>query len=163
VEGARSERECDLEQAGLTVIQREALNALTSDEGNMIVYHGTSPYALQALLTSTPERAPRAYLKGKRAFATTTDFEIAALFALRRSPMEALRDERELGGVLEYEFLGIEGRDWVHAEDPGVLQDECEIAILRSNVLQLLAVYRMENEVWVRRELDEPAHRLNQR
>lgn len=82
----------------------------------MIVYHGTSPYALQALLMSVPERAPRTYLKGRRAFSTTTDFEIAALFALRRSPMEALRDEREMGGILEYEFVGIEGKDWVQGK-----------------------------------------------
>lgn len=118
----------------------------------MIVYHGTSPYAVQALLSSAPECAPRMYLNGKRAFSTTTNFEIAALFALRRSPPAALHDERELGGILEYEFVGIEGRDWVRAKDPGVLQDEAEIAILRSNVLRLLAVYRMENDIWVRRE-----------
>jgi hypothetical protein len=130
---------------------------------NMIVYHGTSPYALQALLTSVPERAPRSHLKGKRAFCTTTDFEISALFALRRSPMEALRDEREMGGVLEYEFVGIEGRDWVRAEAPGVLQDECEIAILRPAVLQLLAVHRMEGGAWVRRGLGELAHGLVKR
>jgi hypothetical protein len=92
------------------------------------------------------------YLNGKRAFSTTTNFEIAALFALRRSPAAALHDERELGGILEYEFVGIEGRDWVRAKDPGVLQDEAEIAILKPKVLQLLAVYRMENDIWVRRE-----------
>lgn len=31
MEGARSKRECDLEQAGLTVIQREALNVLREE------------------------------------------------------------------------------------------------------------------------------------
>jgi len=118
----------------------------------MIVYHGTSPYALQALLTSVPKRAPRAYLRGccRLAFSTTTDFEIAALFALRKSPQAALHDERELGGILEYEVVGIEGRDWVHAKDRGVLQDECEIAILSPSVLKLLAIHRMQNDLWVR-------------
>jgi hypothetical protein len=123
----------------------------------MIVYHGTGRCSLDGLLTSAPRRAPRAYLNWRCAFSTTTDFEIAALFAFRRSPPAALHDEREVGVVLEYEIAWVsrEGKDWVRAEDRGVLQDEQEISIFKTSILELQAVHRLENSVWVRRSMNE--------
>lgn len=121
----------------------------------MIVYHGTGLYNLDGLKGSKPRCEPRQYLKGRRAFATTTDFNIAALFALRRSPPAALRDEREMGVVLEYEIAtnSRQGRDWTPAKCSGVLQDEQEIAVLNPAVLELVAVWRQEGGSWMRHAL----------
>jgi hypothetical protein len=117
----------------------------------MIVYHGTGKWSLKGLLEEGPKLWPRAYLRGRKAFSTTTDFDIAALFAVRRSPPAALHDERELGVVLEYEVRSTKG--WVRAEDVGMLQDEKEIAILNPGVLIPMAVWAMKKGTWTRKAI----------
>lgn len=118
----------------------------------MIVYHGTGADRLPGLLSSRPIRSPRIYLNGRRAFSTTTDVEIARLFALRRSPPSILHgNESEAGVVLEYELTGRAGRDWCRARESGVLQDEAEVAVLRDGVLRLRAIWRLHGGRWVRR------------
>ena len=114
----------------------------------MIVYHGTACWNLEGLLSSLPRVSPQSHLHGKRAFCATTDFKIAALFALRRSPPSILRgDESEMGVVIEYEFLSIlgKGRKWMPAVCRGVLQDEKEIAIFSPKILEIRAVWKSEN------------------
>jgi hypothetical protein len=120
----------------------------------MIVYHGTGDYSLVPIIRNGPELRPRDYLKGRRAFSTTTDFEIASLFALRRSPPGVLTDERLAGVVIEYEvaWIASRGKDWQPAVCPGVLQDEKEIAIFNPKMLQFLAVWYLEKGEWVRRD-----------
>ena len=121
----------------------------------MIVYHGTARWNLDGLLSSAPRTYPQNHLNGKRAFCTTTDFEIAPLFALRKSPPSVLRgDESEMGVVIEYEFLSIlgRGRKWMPAVCHGVLQDEKEIAIFSPKILEIKAVWKSENGKWVRRK-----------
>lgn len=122
----------------------------------MIVYHGTGSYNLDSLLSSKPRTSPRAYLDYRKAFSTTTDFEIAALFALRRSPPSILRgDESQAGVVLEYEFLEIlgKGKKWTPAECHGVLQDEKEIAILKPEILEIRAVWKLNGGEWKREKV----------
>lgn len=129
----------------------------------MIVYHGTGRCSLDGLLSSPPQTAPRTHLRGKRAFCTTTDFEIAALFALRKSPPSVLRgDESEMGVVIEYEIASTsrKGKDWLEAACAGVLQDEQEIAVFKISILELQAVYRLENSIWVRRSMDKVAEMM---
>lgn len=124
----------------------------------MIVYHGTGRYNVESFLEESPKTYPRDYLRGRAAFSTSLDFEIAALFALRRSPPSVLRgDEHEMGVVLEYEVVksSKEGKDWVPAAQAGVLQDEQEIAILNPKVLKLRAVWFIERGEWTRRSLKE--------
>jgi hypothetical protein len=128
----------------------------------MIVYHGTGCDRLPSLLGSGPQIIARPYLNGRRAFSTTEDFEIAALFALRKSPPSILSgDEREAGVVLEYRIseTAKRGRDWTPAKESGVLQDEREIAVFKISILELQAVHRLENSVWVRQSLNELAQR----
>lgn len=123
----------------------------------MIVFHGTGRYNLESFLEASPKTYSRDYLRGREAFSTSRDFEVAALFALRRSPPSVLRgDEREMGIVLEYELDGSsrEGKDWVPAVCPGVLQDEQEIAVLNPKVLKLLAVWYLEQGEWARRPIE---------
>lgn len=121
----------------------------------MIVYHGTGRYNLESLLSSRPRVSPQMHLAGRKAFSTTTDFEIAALFALRRSPPSVLSgDDREMGVVIEYEFSSLlgKGRKWVPAVCHGVLQDEKEIAIFKPEILEFRAVWFSEKDEWIRRE-----------
>lgn len=119
----------------------------------MIVYHGTGRCSLESLLSDGPKLWPRQYLGGRRAFSTTTDFKIASLFALRRSPPSVLRgDESAMGVVLEYEvaLTSRKGKDWIPAVCSGVLQDEKEIAILNPKVLEVIAIWQVEQDEWVR-------------
>lgn len=121
----------------------------------MIVYHGTARCNLEGLLSSLPRVSPKSHLNWKRAFCTTTDFKIAALFALRKSPPSILRgDESEMGIVIEYEFSSLlgKGRKWAPAVCRGVLQDEKEIAIFNPKILEIKAVWKSENGKWVRKE-----------
>jgi len=121
----------------------------------MIVYHGTACWSLEGLLSSLPRVYPQSHLNWKHAFCTTTDFKIAALFALRRSPPSVLKgDESELGVVVEYEVAPTsrKGKDWSPAVCRGVLQDEKEIAIFKPKILEILAVWKCENGEWVRKE-----------
>lgn len=121
----------------------------------MIVYHGTGRCHLESLISSQPRVAPRLYLGGRRAFSTTTDFKIAALFALRKSPPSVLSgDDREMGVVLEYEFCSLvgKGRKWAPTVEPGVLQDEKEIAIFKPEILEFRAVWFSEKDEWIRRK-----------
>lgn len=121
----------------------------------MIVYHGTGRYNLESLLSSKPHVAPRMYLKGRRAFSATTDFKIAALFALRKSPPSVLSgDDSEMGVVLEYEFCSLlgKGRKWTPAVESGILQDENEIAIFKPEILEFKAVWFSEKDEWIRRK-----------
>lgn len=118
----------------------------------MRVYHGAANYSLPALQACDLELRPRQYLGGRRAFCTTTDFDIAVLFALRRSPPSLLRgDESEAGVVVAYTISvgAIEGKDWVHAVCGGVLQDEKEIAILNPKVLRFLSTFRLNRSNWI--------------
>jgi len=121
----------------------------------MIVYHGTGRYNLDGLLKSKPRCAPRHYLKGKEAFSTTEDIEIAKLFAFRKSPPAALHDDRQLGVVLEYEVkeTSTKGKDWAPAREPGVLQDEKEVAVMNPAVLKLKAVWHMRSGDWAREDV----------
>ena len=122
----------------------------------MIVYHGTARWNLEGLLSSLPRTYPQNHLNGKRAFCTTTDFEIAALFALRKSPPSILRgDESEMGIVIEYEFSSLlgKGRKWAPAVCHGVLQDEKEIAIFKPEILELRATWHIDGGEWDRRNL----------
>lgn len=119
----------------------------------MTVYHGTGKYSLDSLLGKGPRLYPRDYLDFRKAFSTTTDFKIAALFAFRRSPPAALTDESEMGVVVEYKLAAQEGTGWSHAKYPGVLQEEKEIAIFDPGVLIVQAVWRSQNGGWVRQKV----------
>lgn len=126
----------------------------------MIVYHGTGRDRLESILGSGPHIKPRQYLGGRKAFSTTTDIEIAKLFALRRSPPSILRgDETNAGVVIEYELALVsrEGRDWKRAKCWGVLQDEEEVAVMKPKFLEAFAVWFLRNDRWVRFAMNEVA------
>ncbi len=126
----------------------------------MIVYHGTGRDRLKGILRDGPRVQPRQYLRGRKAFSTTTDIEIAELFAIRRSPPSILQgDESAVGVVIEYELALVsrEGRDWKRAKCWGVLQDEQEVAVMKPKFLEALAVWFLRNDRWVRFAMNEVA------
>ena len=114
----------------------------------MKVYHGTGDYALKGLLTGKPIRTPRNYVR-KPCFSTTLSFEIASLFAVRKSSPEDLKRGTFSGVVVEYELGGTEGQDWKHAKDP-CLQEEHEVAVFSVGCLIPLAVWRNIEGNWKR-------------
>ncbi len=126
----------------------------------MIVYHGTGRDRLEGILRDGPRVQARQYLRGRKAFSTTTDIEIAELFAIRRSPPSILQgDESNVGVVIEYELALVsqEGRDWKRTKCPGVLQDEQEVAVMKPKFLEALAVWFLRNDRWVRFAMNEVA------
>lgn len=126
---------------------------------SVIVYHGTGKYNLEKLVADGPRLSPQAHLQYREAFSTTTAFKIASLFAIRRSPPAALTDEREVGVVMEYEITAKEGRGWKHAKCSGVLQDEKEIAVFNPGILEIRAVWRVQDGEWTRERIAQKAKR----
>lgn len=101
----------------------------------MIVFHGTSRYAGVKII----EKGPRFPLS------TSTEFQIAQLFAMRRSPPEVLRGMYDAAGmVLEFDILSDSG--WKPHREPGTLQDEHEIIIGKRCDVKLLAVWKLNTE-----------------
>ena len=106
----------------------------------MKVYHGTGDYALNALLSGKPIKTRRGYVS-KPCFSTTLSFDIASLFATRKTSTADFLKGIISGVVVEYELGGVEGKDYCRANDP-CLQDEKEIAVFSVTYLQPLAVWR---------------------
>ena len=114
----------------------------------MKVWHGTGDYALKGLLTGKPIRTPRNYVR-KPCFSTTLSFDIAALFATRKTLGTDFIQGRITGVVVEYELGGTEGKDWKYAKDP-CLQNEKEVAVFSVGCLIPLAVWHNIKGDWER-------------
>ena len=129
--------------------ETEADSEMEADKvGIMTIYHGTGSDRIAPILKQGPRMTPRAYLHGRAAFSTTTDFAIAKLFAIRRSPSSILHgDESKAGVVLEYR-LNKQNGGWMQAKCEGVLQDEKEIAILSQKAIRLVAIWRLKGGSW---------------
>lgn len=119
----------------------------------MIVFHGTGDYCLEGLLTSEPIRRKRVYVR-RACFCTTTDFQIAELFAIRRTSIEAFLAGRISGVVLEYDLSGIAGRDYDSARDVRALQEEKEVAVYNTKKLCVVAVWQYDGD-WRRLTIEE--------
>ena len=121
----------------------------------MLVFHGTGGYALSGFVAEGPRKQRRNYLR-KTAFSTTTVFDVAALFAFRKTPSDDFLQGIESGIVLEYELRGVDGRDFESVRDPHCLQEEHEIAVYNVRKLTLLAVWRRNNGEWERTSGHQP-------
>lgn len=116
----------------------------------MIVYHGTGRYNLESLRITLPSVVRRLYLpRYRRAFSTTRDIEIAKLFAIRRSPPSVLHDESQCGVVFEYRLPPGNEKHWTFARDPGVIQDEQEVAVFKPEILELRAIWQRVDGDWI--------------
>jgi hypothetical protein len=121
----------------------------------MTLFHGTGSYALAGFLKELPQMWPRAYVRGRKAFSTTTDFGVASMFAIRRSSIEEMRSNTA-GVVLEFELAqsAVRRRDFIETVDVKSMQDEKEIAIFNVRKLRLFAVWEMVDGKWNRRVLE---------
>jgi len=120
----------------------------------MKVYHGTGDYALNpsigrldGLLKGKPIRNPKHYLS-KPHFSTTSSFNVACLFAVRKSSPDDFFKGKMTGVVIEYELAGIEGKDFKKTRDPCCIQEEHEVAVFEVNYLKPLAVWRNIQGEW---------------
>ena len=123
----------------------------------MKVWHGTGNYALNGLLTGKPIKKTRTYVS-KPCFSTTLSFNIASLFASRKSTIAKFQNGIVSGVVVEYELNGVEGKDFKKAIDLHCLQDEQEVAVFFVNRLIPLAIWRNLNGKWNRYNYNNFAH-----
>jgi bacillopeptidase F (M6 metalloprotease family) len=120
----------------------------------MKVWHGTGDYALNGLLKNKPIKKARAYVS-KPCFSTTLSFDIATLFAVRKTTATDFLKGVISGVVVEYELNGTEGKHFKRAVDP-CLQNEQEVAVFSVDCLVPIAVWHHFNGKWNRGQLNEP-------
>lgn len=119
----------------------------------MIVYHGTANWSIKGILKTGPHTRPRVYVHSNRpSFCTTTDFQIAALFAFRKISTEDYAKGLFPSGVMEFELSGEEGLDYEKAVDGRCIQDEKEIVVYNVKRLKLKAIWRNHNGQWERKK-----------
>ncbi len=117
----------------------------------MIVFHGTGHYAFEAISQRGLLKRHHSHVP-KPCACTSLDIEIAKLFAVRKSTAEDFMAGKLSGIVLEFELSGRVGRDYLPVCDYRSLQTENEIAVFSPRRLQLLAVWRHEQD-WQRHSL----------
>ena len=112
----------------------------------MKVWHGTGGYALNGLLAEKPIKKHRNYVS-KPCFSTTLSFDIATLFAVRKTTIDEFKNGIISGVVIEYELGGSEDKDFKRVTD-SCLQDEQEVAVFSVNRLVPIAVWRNLGGQW---------------
>ena len=113
----------------------------------MTVYHGTSRWGAEGILTDGPEFRFRPHGGRCPFFCVTEDLEVARTFAARRTSMADFESGRMTGEVLEFE---LEGDDWDRVRDRSAIQDEGEVAVYPETPLRAVARRRFEAELMVR-------------
>jgi len=117
----------------------------------MTVFHGTGFYALEGIKNNGLELRNRHYVKRKCA-CTTTDLQVAQLFAVRRSTTDEFLNGKISGIVLEFELEGVLGRHYEPAKDYHTGKEEHEIAVYDPKFLRLTAIHRWDQD-WIRKEV----------
>jgi hypothetical protein len=115
----------------------------------LTVFHGTGDYNLKEIQEEGPIFRSRNYHRRRKSFCTTSDFKVAARFALRRTSADDFLCGKITGIVLEFEVSGVETKDYESVRDPSSLQDEHEIAVYNPKGLKLVAVWR-NSDTWNR-------------
>lgn len=119
----------------------------------MIVFHGTAGINLASIKAEGLRARLHDHVQ-KKCACTSTDFEVAAVFAVRRTSSEDWLKTRSITGiVLEFELTGTDGTDYMSVRDSHSMQDESEIAIFRPKRLRLLAHW-VYTATWVRHPLE---------
>lgn len=113
----------------------------------MTVYHGTSRWGAEAILTDGPKFERRPHGGRRPFFCVTEDFEVARTFAARRTSVVDFEAGRLTGEVLEFE---LHGDDWDRVRDRRALRDEGEIAVYQTSSIRAVARWRFEGAKMVR-------------
>lgn len=102
----------------------------------MIVYRGMASYRADEVLRDGEAARLHGHLD-RPACCCTTDFDIAVMFAIRKTPMVDF--DRITGKVIEFELTG---DDWEMVRDPrAILVDESEIAVYDVSLLTPVATW----------------------
>jgi hypothetical protein len=125
---------------------------MNSTKTTIRVFHGTGYYALDAIIRQGLKTAKHGHV-AKACACTSLDFDIAQLFAVRRTPSDDFIAGKISGVVLEFEVNGLLDRDYSPVRDSHSLQEEQEIAIFSPKCLRLVAVWRHDLK-WARHLLD---------
>lgn len=123
----------------------------------LLLFHGTSAYAGEKLLTTVPFTKERSYANGREGFSCTTVFKVAEAFAVRQSPMGLLDgDYTGAGVVLEYILCpAVEDFTYLKAKDGLSMRDEHEALVLDPTRLIIQAVHRLDdNGDWQRQAVE---------
>ena len=115
----------------------------------VIVYHGTGLCSVMPILMGDMRLKPRVYLK-KPSFSTTTDLNVATLFASRKTPAIDFMAGKITGVVIEFELLGTPKKDYIPTRDPMCFLEEQEIAIFRTECLTPVATWTHQGNRWIR-------------
>lgn len=118
----------------------------------LIVYHGTGGYAEEGVRSHGLRLMRRGYVR-RKCVCTTTEFKAAERFAFRKTTQDAFLTGRIDGVVLEFLLSGHSPRDHETVVDPGMMQDEHEIAVYNPKLLALVAIHRYVGDAWVREHL----------
>lgn len=117
----------------------------------MIVFHGTGHYVLPLVLKKGLAKYQYPHVPVPCA-CTSTDFNAASRFAIRKTSADDFRAGLISGVVLEFNLAGVEGKDYTPAKGSS-LQEEYEIAVLNIKRLTLVAVWKYDSK-WVRHPLE---------
>lgn len=109
----------------------------------MKLYHGTAAYNEEIILNNGLKKSPH---KGIFCACCSLSFQEASFFALRKTPMS---DLRKTGIVIEFEG-NLKMGDYVIVESHGLLRDEQEIAVLNTEQLNPIALWRFQEDGWSR-------------
>lgn len=117
----------------------------------MKLYHGTASYNLESFTRSGPQVSARHYIGrgSKRAFCTTISFDVASVFAFRKTPIQ---DMTQVGIVLEFDGSKLSKGDFLKCKDPIAMHDEKEVSIFKPEKIKLVAYWKFENN-WQRIKL----------
>lgn len=124
---------------------------MNSTKTTIRVFHGTGHYALDGIIHQGLKKSKQAHVD-KACACTSLEFNVAQLFAVRKTPSDDFIAGKISGVVLEVEVDGQLGIDYMPVRDSRSIQEEHEIAIFSPKRLKLIAVWRHDQQ-WVRHPL----------
>ena len=120
----------------------------------MIVFHGTMDCCVSSILKEGPHLHTRLYLHSiRKAFSTTLDFSVAALFAMRNTQADLAIKGIITGQVIEFQLIGKKNKDYIRIQNPRCIQNEKEIAVFQTAKLKPVAIWSWIDHQWVRAKL----------
>jgi len=111
----------------------------------MVLFHGTAAYNEPKILRH-PCTLKYHHGLPRKCLCTSLSFDEAALFALRKTPIS---DMSKVGIIIEFE-ADLADSDFTPVASHGLLRDEKEIAVFNTKKLIPKAVWRLEDDKWVR-------------
>jgi len=112
----------------------------------MRLFHGTATYNRTPIIQQGLRRYPH---HGKIVACCSVSLEEAGFFALRKTPIS---DLSQTGIVIEFEGNLVQG-EFIEIDSRGLLRNEREIAVLNTEKLQPVAVWKWRRNGWQQEKL----------